>query len=55
MPFLKFIRLANFARTMTQDDILTFTASGEISTSDYAGSILIPDQQNLDQIIRDYF
>jgi LCP family protein required for cell wall assembly len=55
LSFLKIVRLANFARMLSSKDIRTFTASGEEGTSDYAGSILIPNRTELEKIVKDYF
>jgi len=55
LSFPKIIRLANFTRMLDIKDIRTFTATGEEGSSDYAGSILIPDKQYIRQLVKDYF
>jgi LCP family protein required for cell wall assembly len=49
------MRLANFARMLTMNDVTTFTAPGDIGMSDYAGSIWILNQAELDKITHAYF
>lgn len=55
LPFLKTIRMVNFARALSFSDIQTLTASGEDGTSDYAGSIWLLDRPGLARIIKDHF
>lgn len=55
LPFLKIIRLANFARMLSPSDIQTFTASGETGSDAVAGSIWILDKPGLEKILKDYF
>lgn len=54
LPFLKMIRLANFARGLSLSDIQTFTASGEAGTSEYAGSIWQLNRQELARTLREF-
>jgi polyisoprenyl-teichoic acid--peptidoglycan teichoic acid transferase len=51
----KLIRLVNFARMLTRSDILSFTAAGEDAISPYAGSILVPDREQIKTIVRERF
>ena len=51
----KFIRLINFARMLTHSDLLFFTAAGEDTTSPYAGSIIVPDREQIKAIVREHF
>jgi LCP family protein required for cell wall assembly len=55
LPLSKMIRLANLARMLSPRDILTFTASGESGTSDFAGSIWLINRGELEHILRNYF
>lgn len=55
LPFLKMIRLVNFARMISPSEIQTFTAAGENSTDKVAGAIWILDKPSLQKTLRDYF
>lgn len=55
LPLSKIIRLANFARMLSPNDVRTFTASGEPGTSEYAGSIWLLNRADLEKVVKDYF
>jgi LCP family protein required for cell wall assembly len=55
LSLAKLIRLMNFARMLNRSEILTFTATGEPATSPYAGSILVPDREVIQNIVREHF
>ncbi len=55
LPLLKIIRLLNFMRMLSPGDIKTFTAAGEVGSSEFAGSIWVLNRPELDRIVRDYF
>ena len=51
----KLIRLVNFARMVSRSNILTMTATGEVSETSYAGSIIVPNKRQIEGLVRDYF
>jgi LCP family protein required for cell wall assembly len=55
LPLSQLIRLTNFARMLSMDELKSFTAPGEVGESSYAGSIVNLNKPELDKIIRDYF
>ncbi|MFA5894134.1 MAG: LCP family protein [Candidatus Margulisiibacteriota bacterium] len=55
LPLLKIIRLANFARTLSARDVITYLASGETQDNTPAGSVWLVDKRGLDVILKAHF
>jgi len=55
LSLLKIIRLLNFMRMLSDKDVLAFTAPGEVSSAEKAGSIWQMNKPELEKILSTYF